>query len=43
MLLTYVMHHFGAWGLNYAGSFVYWFDIGIWSALEDQAQTFLGF
>lgn len=33
---------YGELSVNYAGQLVRWLDIGIWSAIEDMAQTFVG-
>lgn len=40
--IQFIIDKYGEWSLNYAGEFVRWIDIGIWSAMEDMAQTFVG-
>lgn len=34
---------FGEWSVNYAGQFVEWLDIGVWSGMfEDSPQWYVG-
>ena len=42
-LVEYLIYHYGHISANYIGNVVRWADVGIWSAVEDARQIFLGF
>lgn len=41
-MLPYLVHTFGEWGLNHAGVWTKFLDIGIWFTFEDMAQRYVG-